>query len=118
MDARGPSHARFSNSTTDGARYADALLSLASRRTDRPAERSRHRVTVDVAPPEHAVTVIREVDLSQPLAALVDLPASRCMLVFRWGRRVIGRAFAHANAGSIGAAELEALAASSLDPAA
>ena len=64
------------------------------------------------------MTVIREVDLSQPLAPLVDLPPGRCMLVFRWGRRVIGRAFAHANAGTIGPAELEALAASSLDPAA
>jgi glycosyltransferase involved in cell wall biosynthesis len=64
------------------------------------------------------VTSIREVDLSQPLAALLDLPAGRCMLVFRWRRRVIGRAFAHATGGSIGPAELEALAASSLDPAA
>jgi len=40
------------------------------------------------------------------------------MLVFRWGRRVIGRAFAHATTGSIAPDEVEALAASSLEPAA
>jgi GT2 family glycosyltransferase len=39
-------------------------------------------------------TAIREVELSVPLAPVVDLGAySRCLLVFRWRRRVVGRQF-------------------------
>lgn len=39
-------------------------------------------------------TAIRDVELSAPLAAIADLGAySRCLLVFRWRRRVVGRQF-------------------------
>src|SRR5690242_496645 len=39
-------------------------------------------------------TAIREVDLSSPINAIADLGGySRCLLVFRWHRRVIGRQF-------------------------
>lgn len=64
------------------------------------------------------MTVIREVDLSQPRAALDDLPPGRCMLVFRWKRRVIGRAFTDVASGSIGPDAIQALASASLEPAA
>ena len=64
------------------------------------------------------MTVIREVDLSQPRAALDDLPAGRCMLVFRWKRRVIGRAFTHVVDGAIAPDAMETLASASLEPAA
>src|SRR6188768_2225935 len=37
---------------------------------------------------------IREIDLSSPLTTLNDLGSyERCMLVFRWRRRVVGRTF-------------------------
>lgn len=40
------------------------------------------------------MTAIREVDLSAPLTALQQLDGfSRCMVVFRWRGRVVGRAF-------------------------
>ena len=64
------------------------------------------------------MTVIREVDLSQPRAALNDLPAGKYMLVFRWRRRVIGRAFTEVNRGSIDPDEMAALASASLEPTA
>jgi GT2 family glycosyltransferase len=39
-------------------------------------------------------TAIRDVELSSPMAPIADLGAySRCMLVFRWRRRVVGRQF-------------------------
>ena len=64
------------------------------------------------------MTAIREVDLSQPRAALDDLPAGRYMLVFRWKRRVIGRTFTHVDGGSIGPEAMTTLASASLEPAA
>ena len=51
-----------------------------------------------------------------PLTPVEDLPSDRCMLVFRWRGRVIGRAFAHTKAGSIGRDQLRSLVASSLGP--
>ena len=39
-------------------------------------------------------TAIRDVELSSPLAPIADLGAySRCLLLFRWRRRVVGRQF-------------------------
>jgi GT2 family glycosyltransferase len=41
-------------------------------------------------------TVIREVDLASSFDTLINSPAhDRCMLLFRWRRRIVGRAFLH-----------------------
>jgi glycosyltransferase involved in cell wall biosynthesis len=48
-------------------------------------------------------TAIREVDLQAPFEALRGLDGcERCMLVFRWRRRVVGRAFLDVVHGSVG----------------
>jgi len=60
------------------------------------------------------MTAIREVELSAPLTAIDDLPSPRCMLVFRWRGRVIGRTFTHVEGGSIERDRLQSLVTSSL----
>ena len=62
------------------------------------------------------MTAIREIELSAPFTPVDDLPSGRCMLVFRWRGRVVGRAFAHAEGNTIGVEQLRSLAASSLGP--
>ena len=56
-------------------------------------------------------TAIRDVDLASPIGALDDLAAStRCMVVFRWRRQIVGRAFLPVQDGRVGRSDLVAAA--------
>src|SRR5919107_5882752 len=56
-------------------------------------------------------TAIRQVSLSSPFEPLNGLAtATRCMVVFRWRRRIVGRAFLPVHDGRIDAAQLASAA--------
>src|SRR6476660_6845681 len=51
---------------------------------------------------------IRDVELSSPFTTLSSIGAySRCMLVFRWRRRIVGRAFVDVREGRVEASDIE-----------